>query len=284
MVDVSISADGPSVSSWVSVVHSRIEDRGSKIDGLATLSSTRSSLVYFLSSIFNPLSSIIALWLIIATPAIAQETRVVIDSLRVKENALVIDFHADSLLTTHLLDGMRRGLTSSAQFRVQLWRKRGFLFSSTIVTERQYEIKSTYEPWEQKYVIITAGERRLTSSLDLVRRWWEQHRGVALAEAKDLHPGRRYFVTIDLLVEPVSKESLNEIRGWLAGEVKPAANKSDSTKSDSTAARSQAKRDDSFPDRLLNLLINLTGFGKQVMAARSEIFGIGESGMIVREK
>jgi hypothetical protein len=221
--------------------------------------------------------------LLIATPALAQETRVVIDSLRVQENYLMIDFHADSLLTAPLLDGMRRGLTSSAQFRVRLWRKRGFLFSSTVVAERQYEIKSAYEPWEQKYVIITAGERRLTSALDLVRRWWEQHPGVALAEAKDLHPARRYFVTIDLIVEPVSKESLNEIRGWLAGEVKTAA-KRDSTKSDSTAAENQGKRDDGFPDRLLNVLINLAGFGKQAMTARSETFGMTESGMIAREK
>ncbi|MDZ7364231.1 MAG: DUF4390 domain-containing protein [candidate division KSB1 bacterium] len=200
----------------------------------------------------------------------------VIDSLRVQANDLVIDFHADSLLTASLLDGMRRGLTSSVQFRVRLWRKRGFLFSSAVVTERQYEIKSTYEPWEQKYVIITAGERRLTSALDLVRRWWEQHRGVALAEAKDLQPGRRYFVTIDLLVEPVSKESLKEIRGWLAGEVKSATHR-DSTEN-------QIKRDDGFPDRLLNVLINLTGFGKKAMTAKSETFGMTESGMIVWEK
>jgi hypothetical protein len=243
---------------------------------------TRSSIICFLSSIFHLLFSIIALCLLIVAPALAQETRVVIDSLRLQENYLVIDFHADSLLTAHLLDGMRRGLTSSAQFRARLWRKRGFLFSSTVVAERQYEIKSAYEPWEQKYVIITAGERRLTSALDLVRRWWEQHGGVTLAEAKELHPTRRYFVTVDLVVEPVSKESLNEIRGWLAGEVKPAA-KRDSTTNDSTTA-DHAKGDNGFPDRLLNVLINLTGFGKQATTARSETFGITESGMIVWEK
>lgn len=229
-----------------------------------------------LSAIFYFLSVYVAV-----APAAARETRVVIDSLRVQENYFYVDFHVDSLLTTHLLNGMQRGLTSAAQFRVQLWRKRSRWFGSTLVTERRYEIKSTYDPWEQKYVIVTAEERRLTSALDLLRRWWEQHRGVALAETKEFNPARRYFVTIELLVEPVSKESLNEIRGWLAGEVKIAAPQ-DSTPSDSTA--SAEKRDGSVPDRLLNLLINLTGFGKQVITAQSEAFGLNVSGMMVWEK
>ncbi|MCG3119470.1 MAG: hypothetical protein ALAOOOJD_01879 [bacterium] len=223
---------------------------------------------------------LILCWLATA-PVWAQETRVRIDSLRVQESYLYADFHVDSLLTTHLLNGMQRGLTSSAQFRVQLWRKRSRWFGSTLVTERRYEIKSTYDPWEQKYVIVTAEERRLTSALSLLRRWWEQHRGVALAAVKEFNSARRYFVTIELLVEPVSKESLNEIRGWLAGEVKTAAPR-DSTQSDSTAT--EGKRDGSVPDRLLNLLINLTGFGKQVITAQSEVFGINDSGMMVWEK
>lgn len=228
-------------------------------------------------------SMILALALMIATPILAQETRVVIDSLRVKENYLLVDFHADSLLTAQLLNGMQRGLTSSAQFRVQLWRKRSRWFGSTMLAERSYEIKSTYDPWEQKYLIVTAGERRLTSGLDLMHRWWEQHQGVALAETVKLGANRRYFVTIELLVEPVSKESLNEIRGWLSGEVKTAATR-DSTQSDSTATASAGKRDDNVPDRLLNLLINLTGFGKKVITAKSEVFGVDTGGTIAWEK
>jgi hypothetical protein len=210
---------------------------------------------------------------------LAQETSLVIDSLRLKENYLLVDFHADSLLTRQLLNGMQRGLTSSAQYRVQLWRKRGFLFGSTLLAERQYEIKSTYDPWEQKYVIITAAERRLTSALDLVRRWWEQHHGVALTELKNLHLSRRHFVTIDLQIEPVSKESLNEIRGWLAGEVKGGA-KRDSI---GTANDTEEKGRD-IPDRLLNFLVNVTGFGKRVITVKSPNFRINEKGEIEWEK
>jgi hypothetical protein len=232
-----------------------------------------SSPIFFFLSVFALLLGLAPF------PSLAQETSLVIDSLRLKEDYLLVDFHADSLLTRQLLSGMQRGLTSSAQYRVQLWRKRGFLFGSTLLAERQYEIKSTYDPWEQKYVIITVAERRLTSALDLVRRWWEQHHGVALAELKNLHSSRQHFVTIDLQVEPVSKESLNEIRGWLAGEVKGAG------KPDSTGASNAAeeKRGD-IPDRLLNFLVNVTGFGKRVITAKSPNFRITAQGEIAWEK
>ncbi len=257
-------------SALLQIAHSRLCDHAkrSRIKSSRLPASGSIFCLVFAYVLLGPFASSIS----------AQETRVVIDSLRLKENYLFIDFHADSLLTRQLLNGMQRGLTSSAQFRVQLWRQRGFLFGSTLLAERQYEIKSTYDPWEQKYVIITAAERRLTSALELVRHWWEQHHGVALAELKNLHPSRRHFVTIDLQVEPVSKESLNEIRGWLAGEVK-GAGKSDST---NTANHKEKGRD--IPDRLLNFLVTITGFGKRVISVKAANFRINEKGEIEWEK
>jgi hypothetical protein len=210
-----------------------------------------------------------------STPGFGQTTRIVLDSLRIEGNDFVIDFHVDSLLNQNLLAGMRRGLTSSAQFRVQLWRKRGLWFGSTLLAQRQYEIKSTYDQWEQKYVLITPGEKRLTSKVDLMRQRWEQHHGVALVEAAKLHPSRQHFVTIELQIEPVSKETLNEIRGWLAGEGK-------SLPQDSTDASGDKNRKDA-PDRFLEMIVNLTGFGKRVISMKSEMFQLTAGGEIENE-
>ncbi len=271
MADVSRNHNANRRSAGAIIVHPRLHDKGRRSKNKSGKRSNSSSIFFFFC--------VFALLELAPFSGLAQETSLVIDSLRVKENYLLVDFHADSLLTRQLLNGMQRGLTSSAQFRVQLWRKRGFLFGSALLAERQYEIKSAYDTWEQKYVIITAAERRLTSALDLVRRWWEQHHGVTLTELKGLHPSRRYFVTIDLQVEPVSKESLNEIRGWLAGEVKGAP------KSDSSGASNAAeeKRGD-IPDRLLNFLVTVTGFGKRVVSVKSPNFRITEQGEIAWEK
>lgn len=270
MADVGRSRNADRRFAGASVAHSRLHGKSRRSKNKCGERSNSSSIFFFLS--------VFALLGLAPVSGLAQETSLVIDSLRVQENYLLVDFHADSLLTRQLLNGMQRGLTSSAQFRVQLWRKRGFLFGSALLAERQYEIKSAYDTWEQKYVIITAAERRLTSALDLVRRWWEQHHDVALTELKDLHPSRRHFVTIDLQVEPVSKESLNEIRGWLAGEVKGAG------KTDSTNAANHEEKGRDIPDRLLNFLVNVTGFGKRVISVKSPNFRITEQGEIVWEK
>jgi hypothetical protein len=253
----------------------KIEDRRSKVDN-CEFHSALSSILHPPSSIFCFLSWVVPLWLFVPF-AQAQDASVVIDSLRVDGNYLVMDFHADSLLNHHLLGGMQRGLTSSAQFRVQLWRKRGRFLGSSLVTDRQYEVKSTYEPWEQKYVLITAEERRLTNSLELVRQRWEQHHGVKMAELAQLNPAHRYFVIIELLVEPVSRENLNEIRAWLAGEVKSV------TRRDSTNAADDAKRE-GIQNRLLEFILNLTGFGKRIISEKSGIFRVAQNGGIELEK
>lgn len=271
------TAVGLPVISCLASAEAKIENQRSRIKDNESRHPVLSSIFPLLSSILNPRSSLILLWLIAVPPILAQEPRVVIDSLRVAENYLVVDFHADSLLNRHLLTGMQRGFTSAAQFRVQLWRKRKGWFGSTLLAERQYEIKSTYDPWERKYLIITAEERRLTSAMELLRRRWEQHHGVALAEVAKLHPARRHFVTVELLVEPISKESLNEIRGWLAGEVKSV------TQRDTTNAAVNKKRKE-VPDRLLELIINLTGFGKRAISAKSGIFWLTENGEIEMKK
>lgn len=215
---------------------------------------------------------IFVLLLLVVTPGFGQATRIALDSLRIEDNYFVIDFHVDSLLNQNLLTGMRRGLTSSAQIRVQLWRKRRLWFGSTLLAQRQYEIKSTYDQWEQKYVLITPGEKRLTSNIDLVRQRWERHHGVALAEATKLRPSSRHFVTIELQIEPVSKETLNEIRGWLAGEVK-------SPLPDSTNASDDKNRKDA-PNRFLEMIVNLTGFGKRVLSMKSDMFQLTSGGEV----
>jgi len=211
-----------------------------------------------------------------AGPAHAQEPVIVIDTIRVQDGNLQLDYHVDSLLTGRLLTGMKRGMTSSARFRVQLWRKRGW-FLGALLAEQEYEVKATYDPWEEKFILKTEDERRLTSSLDLVRQTWQQHRNITLADSSRLNPKYRYYVALEVLLEPVSRETLREIRGWLAGEVKSLA-RSDSTNSTTP----EQKR--GFRDRVLDLVVDLTGLGERVTSIKSGTFRVREGGQVVFEK
>lgn len=204
----------------------------------------------------------------------AQEPQVVLDSLRIEGGQLLADFHIDSLLTAKVWQGLERGMTSAGRFRIQLWRKRGFLLNS-LVTERDFEIKTAFDPWEQQFLIETWEERRKTKLRDYVRQKWEQHRGLLLADSTRISGKHRYFVVLTLQFEPVSRESLQEIRGWLAGEMKTVG------KRDSTQAEPQKTR--GLQDRMLGFVVELTGLGEKSLSVKSELFRVVENKLMFEE-
>lgn len=205
----------------------------------------------------------------------AQEPRIVLDTLRAQAGHLAIDFHVDSLLTAPIWNGMQRGMTSAARFRVQLWRKRGLLLNS-LVAERDYEIKTAFDPWEQQFIVKTWEERRLTKSREYVLERWERHRNALRVDSTQFHPKHRYYVVIEMHFEPVSRESLQEIRGWLAGEMKNLG------KRDSTAA-AEPPKSRGLQDRMLNFVIDLTGLGEQVVSIKSRMFRWREGKIMLEE-
>lgn len=165
-------------------------------------------------------------------------------------------------------------MTSAGRFRIQLWRKRGFLLNS-LVTERDFEIKTAFDPWEQQFLIETWEERRKTKLRDYVRQKWEQHRGLLLADSTRISGKHRYFVVLMLQFEPVSRESLQEIRGWLAGEMKTVG------KRDSTQAEPQKTR--GLQDRMLGFVVELTGLGEKSLSVKSELFRVVENKLMFEE-
>ena len=213
-------------------------------------------------------------WCLLTHELHAQNFTVMIDSLTSSEAGLAVSFHADSLLSSRLLYNIQRGVTSAASFRVQLWRKR-WLFTSTLVAERQYEIKTAFDQWDKKFIIETATERRLTGSLEFVRTLWERHEGVLVADSSQLNAKHNYFASVEVLLQPVSRESLQEIRGWLAGEVK-------SFKSEDSTAQ-PAPAPSFFGDRMLGLVIDLTGFGEKLVAVKSRDFRVTAKGVKFRD-
>lgn len=165
-------------------------------------------------------------------------------------------------------------MTSAARFRIQLWRKRGVLLNS-LVAERDFEIKTAFDPWEQQFLVETWEERRMTKSREYVREKWERHRGLLLADSSEISDKHRYYVVLSLHFEPVSRESLQEIRGWLAGEMK-SVGKRDSTKA-------EPKKTRGLQDRMLGFVVELTGLGEQSLSIKSEFFRVVKEKLMFEE-
>jgi hypothetical protein len=204
----------------------------------------------------------------------AQAQELVLDALRMEQRQLLADFHVDGLLTAKIWQGLERGMTSAARFRVQLWRKRGLLLNS-LVAERDFELKTAFDPWEQQFLVETWEERRLTKSREYVRQKWERHHGLVLADSTQLDSKHRYYVVVTLRFEPVSRESLQEIRGWLAGEMKSTG------RQDSARAAPQKSR--GLQDRMLGFVVELTGLGEQSLSLKSGLFRVLEDQLMFEE-
>lgn len=188
--------------------------------------------------------------------------RLVIDSVTVNSERLCLDFHADDLLDEKVVEGLQRGLTSTIEYQIELWEKRGKLINH-LVGQRSIRMKVFYDPWEHKYVIMSAEEKRLTSSLETVRQRCSTIENFELLPIDQLNHKHRYYVEVKMILRPLSLENYQEIKHWLSGKAKEfKLNDLDDTQ----------KQEQQFKRSLFRLFLSLTGFGDRVISGRSPYF------------
>ncbi len=197
----------------------------------------------------------------------AANTRVVVDSLKIDSGYLVMDFEVEGIITDKAEQGLSRGLTSTIEYQIQLWEdKSGWI--NRLVTETDFKIKVFFDNWEQKYIILTHNEKRLTNSLETVREKCSQLKNIVVCPFEKLLPGKNYYITVKTILRPLSIENYKEIRNWLSGEAKQLNFENlDDTE----------KQEEKFKGGLLKMVLALTGFGDRAISGKSKNFRIEQS-------
>jgi len=199
--------------------------------------------------------------------------RVVIDSVTVNSDNLTLNFHADNIIDDKIAEGLQKGLTSTLEYQVELWEKRGGLFNH-LVAQRFIRMKVFFDNWEHKYVIMSTEEKRLTSSLETVKQKCSKVQDFVVMPLHKLKNNKKYFFNIKLILRPLSIENYQEIKHWLSGKAKNFNLKDlDDTE----------KQEKKFKGGLLKMFLALTGFGDRVISGKSDDFKI-RAGMIVWQK
>jgi len=196
--------------------------------------------------------------------------RVLVDSVKIKSEVLLVDFTIDGIIDQKTAEGLQKGLTSTIEYQVQLWEKRGGWFNS-LIAERDVRMKVLFDNWEKKYVILSAEESRLTSSLETVREKCSQMQNIDIVPISKLKKNKKYFITVKAILRPFSVENYQEIKNWLSGQAKNL----DLEKLDDT--EKQEKR---FKGGLLKMFLALTGFGDRVITGKSSDFKIEQNNII----
>jgi hypothetical protein len=201
----------------------------------------------------------------------AAEERVVIDSLSTDSTMLKVDFHAENLINDEIIERLNSGFTTIFEYRLQLWKKRTFIFSQ-VITEKAYRIKLAFDNWDRRYRIQTLDEDRRTSSIKKAREICLEIQDFELLPISQLKINSDYFLTIRLLIKPISVENLAEIERALKGE---NASKEEIEHSKYSEENPEVK------NRFLKFLLAFTGLGDKVLNSQNVSFRLNQKHQII---
>ncbi len=199
--------------------------------------------------------------------ATADSKRVIIDSVKVSATMLLLDFTVDGIIDQKAAEGLKKGLTSTIEYQIQLWEKSSGWINRLLIS-RDLRLKVFFDNWENKYKIISAEEERLTSSLETVRDKCSQLKNVEIFPVEKLKSDKKYYLTIKAVLKPLSVENYQEIKNWISGQAKSL----DLKHLDDTQQQEKKVKGGMF-----KMFLALTGFGDRAVSGRSDDFSIAEN-------
>lgn len=117
-----------------------------------------------------------------------------------------------------LAEALESGLPVRMRFRTELWRKE---LLDDLVDDRDFVLVLRYEPLARRYEVYDSRRGRtagLYSSYDRMRAAIETQYPLDIGPRS---PGRYYYLA-SLEIETLALSDLDELEGWLRGELSPA--------------------------------------------------------------
>src|SRR5262245_7506707 len=117
-------------------------------------------------------------------------------------------------------ESLGRGMPATLLVHTELWRRRNGWFDRH-ETSSEVQVRIRYETWNEQYRIDRIGSEVIrVASLDSVALLLSRPWTVAVTRIGRLRPGLRYYLVVDAVLKPLSVEDVQEVEGWLSGEVK----------------------------------------------------------------
>jgi len=188
------------------------------------------------------------------------------ENVRFEKGNLLFDFYTDNIVNKKLLTGLRKGLTATLEYKIQLW-KRNRYWPDSIVKERFRRIKISYDTWQKSYIVTEHYDEQKSYTSDEVLVNCSALENFKIAGAELMQPGREYRIIVRVLLKKISLENYEEIKKWLEGRAEEI---------DIRNIKS-AKSGEKVTNWFLNFLFNITGFGDEIIVSKSKWVRIPES-------
>ncbi|MBN1349292.1 DUF4390 domain-containing protein [candidate division KSB1 bacterium] len=202
----------------------------------------------------------------------AASKRVMVDEIKIDSTMLVIDFHSEGLIDKEIIERLKNGFTSTLEYRIQLWKKKPLIFSQ-LVHETIVRRKLSYDSWDKKYIAVTEKEIRHTPSLDKVRKMCLEIQQFNLMPVKEMKRNDDYFITVQLIVKPMSVETLEEMSRWF----KRGQNPSDHMQKEEPEETGET----GVTSRVLRFFGAFTGLSDVMISSKSTYFKIDKNDRVI---
>lgn len=180
-----------------------------------------------------------------------------VDPAEVLAGAITVSYRVDRPFTPRLEETLLQGMPATVTYEVGLWKRRAFWFDKLVVALKN-EHKVVFDPWRKAFRVRSGGmdaRTRTVPSLDSLQTALFAVRRLPVCLLTALDPDASYFVTVRVMIRPVSEEDLGEIEDWLQGEVKDPEG---------------TQR--GLPRYLFGITANLSGLGDRTAISRSDRF------------
>ena len=153
------------------------------------------------------LSLIACCILILSSGLSGQEKYIEIDSVRINDTELHIDFHVDSLFDGQVIEGLNRGLTVEVTYQIELWRSRNNWFDQH-VDGNVFGFKLSYNKLEERYIFQDVEERRSTGVFEKALMRCSSLKNIFITQGERLKQDNEYYIVVKGIIKPLSIENL----------------------------------------------------------------------------
>ena len=182
-------------------------------------------------------------------------------NISISEETLTSHFEVKGLFDREIIRGIQKGMTAALEYQVQLWKERRH-WVDHLRSQKVFRTKINYDNWQKQYVLIHKDTTMQAVNEDTLIQRYSKLSHFAVTGKENLKQGEKYYITVKVVLRPISIENYEEIKRWLSGEVSEIRPKN-------IATRSPGKRAGEW---MFGLFRNVTGFGDRVIIAKSPTF------------
>lgn len=138
---------------------------------------------------------------------------------RARDGYVWVDVRLEDPLAPRIAQSLARGMPATLELHAELWRRRTGWFHH-LQSSFDASIRMRYEVWSESYRLERAGDQPLVvGSLDSLRAVLMRPIALPVGRLPALLAGHDYYVVVSATLRPLTVEDIQEVEGWLGGEV-----------------------------------------------------------------